>query len=220
MKLSARTVQLLKNFSLINKSMVFKRGNAIATVSPNKDIMAKATVAETFEQEFAIYEMPRFLSVLSLFKDPEIEFGTKFLTIVGGVEAVNYLYADPSLIVAPADKEIKLPNPEINFDLSSQALISVTRAMHVMQMDGIAVVGDRQSIKLRTVDLEGKKKDFYQIDVGSTSHEFNMVFKGEHLKLLSEDYKVAIVSKGIANFKGADVDYWVTTQTKLSSFTK
>ena len=46
MKLSAKTLSVLKNFAAINQSIVVKPGDTLATISQNKTIMAKATVPE------------------------------------------------------------------------------------------------------------------------------------------------------------------------------
>ena len=67
MNLSEYTINVLKNYSQINPSVGFKPGNVIKTISPQKTVMTKATVDETFPSEGAIYDLNRFLGVLSLF---------------------------------------------------------------------------------------------------------------------------------------------------------
>ena len=54
MKLSTNTVQVLKNFASINQNLVIKEGNEIKTMSAMKNIVAKATVEETFPKQVAI----------------------------------------------------------------------------------------------------------------------------------------------------------------------
>ena len=68
MKLSNDTREVLKNFSTINKNLLVKNGTAIGTMSAMKNIVAKATVPDTFNNEFAIYDLNEFLSAMSLFK--------------------------------------------------------------------------------------------------------------------------------------------------------
>ena len=65
MKLSEHTISVLKNFSMINPSVLFKPGQVIQTVSPQKTVMAKAVVEENFPVEGAVYDLGRFLGVLS-----------------------------------------------------------------------------------------------------------------------------------------------------------
>lgn len=216
----SRTLQLIKNFSLINESMVFKPGNILSTISQNKDIMARATIKEEFEQSFAIHRLVKLLGVISLFKDPELDFQEKFMRIKQDKEYVDYVYADPSHIISPGDKQIKMGETEINFDLPYSTMSNVMKALHVLELPSIAVIGDRSTIKLGAVDMANPSNNKYEIEVGNTEHEFCIVFKGEHLKLLPEDFKCSISSKGIGHFKGSDVEYWVTSVTKQSSFKK
>ena len=68
MNLSNETVSVLKNFATINQNLVIKSGNSISTISAQKNIIAKATVKETFPKDFAIYDLNEFLAALSLFQ--------------------------------------------------------------------------------------------------------------------------------------------------------
>ena len=40
MKLSEQTIEVLQNFSSINQSLLFKEGNVLKTVSPQKTVLA------------------------------------------------------------------------------------------------------------------------------------------------------------------------------------
>ena len=57
MKLSDSTLSLLKNFSTINTSILFKQGNRLRTISVMKNILAEATVPEEFPKDFGIYDL-------------------------------------------------------------------------------------------------------------------------------------------------------------------
>ena len=52
MKLSDKTIKLLKNFSSINQSILFKEGSKLRTISVMKNILAEATVDEEFPKDF------------------------------------------------------------------------------------------------------------------------------------------------------------------------
>ena len=54
MKLDNDTLQVLKNFSAINKNIMFKPGNVIRTISSTKSVLAKATIKQDFEKGFAV----------------------------------------------------------------------------------------------------------------------------------------------------------------------
>ena len=66
MKLSDSTLSLLKNFSSINQSILFKEGSKLRTISVMKNILAEATVNEEFARDFGIYDLNQFLNGLSL----------------------------------------------------------------------------------------------------------------------------------------------------------
>jgi len=53
MKISENTREVLKNFSTINSGIVVKEGKTFRTISAMKNIMAKATVSESYN-DFAI----------------------------------------------------------------------------------------------------------------------------------------------------------------------
>ena len=54
MKLSDKTLSVLKNFSSINQSILFKEGNKLRTISVMKNILAEATINEEFSRDFGI----------------------------------------------------------------------------------------------------------------------------------------------------------------------
>ena len=54
MKLSDKTLSVLKNFSTINQSLLFKQGNKLRTISVMKNILAEATITEEIPTDFGI----------------------------------------------------------------------------------------------------------------------------------------------------------------------
>lgn len=209
MKLDSRTTQILRNFSSINPSIAFKPGKSIATISPTKTILARATVAQEFSNSFAIYDLSRFLSTLSLFNDPEIDIQDKHLVIKQDSRKINYTFAEPSLIVTPPSKEIKLPNPEVQFSLKESQLQELLKVLSVLSLPDIAVMGDGENITLEAIDSKNPTGDTYSINVGETTDNFKMYIKTENLKVISGDYEVKLSSKGLSHFKGIDVEYWI-----------
>ena len=82
MKISADTLSILKNFASINTGLVFRKGTTIKTISSNKNILAEATITEDMPQDFGIYDLNKFLTVLSLHKEePELEITSKTAVI-------------------------------------------------------------------------------------------------------------------------------------------
>ena len=81
MKVSKETLEQLKNFATINTNLMVKEGNQLATVANSMNILAKASVSETFPREFAIYDLNQFLALLTMSDDTELSFGDESVTV-------------------------------------------------------------------------------------------------------------------------------------------
>ena len=57
MKVSDQTLEVLKNFSEINTNILVKPGSELSTISTMKNILAKATIPESFDKQFAVYDL-------------------------------------------------------------------------------------------------------------------------------------------------------------------
>jgi hypothetical protein len=214
MKLSDKTIQILKNFATINQSILVRPGNILKTVTPLKTVFAQATVAETFEQEFAIYELPRFLGTISLFSDPDFTFQEKYVTISSGKQRVNYTYADASMITTPPSKNINFPDTEVEFTITAEQLSTISKAGAVLQMPEIAVVGEDGVISIRAIDSKNSTADVFSLDVGECDKDFRVIFRPENMKLIPADYRVSLTTLGISRFESDNLTYWIATETK------
>ena len=213
MKFNTRTLQVLKNFASINPSIMFKPGNKLATISAGKTVMARANIDQDIEGAFAIYDLSRFLGTLSLFNEPELTVQEKYMEISQGKRKINYTFTEPSLIVTPPEKDIKLPDPEVAFSISADELAEVMKALSVLSLPEIAVVGDGNSIAVQAVDSKNPSGDIYSVDVGTTAARFRMIIRAENIKLLPGDYNVEISSKGLSRFSTNDIEYFIAVES-------
>lgn len=214
MKISEKTLDVLKNFATINTGLVFKTGNVLRTISKEKNVLARAEVEENFEQDFAIYDLNRFLSVLNSIGSAEIELdkdAKRMRFLDNGKEVADCGLTDSSMVVSPPDKDLSIKNPEVCFTLSKEVFQKVLRMAGVMGLPNITVRGDRKTIYLEAIDVKNPDSDRFFVEVGETSAEFQSVFVTENFKMLPGSYEVEISSKGIALFKGG-VDYWIATE--------
>tara|TARA_B100001939_G_scaffold342150_2_gene352872 strand:- start:430 stop:1095 length:666 start_codon:yes stop_codon:yes gene_type:complete len=215
MKISKHCASMLKNFSDINMSIEVKAGNTLRTVSVQKNILAETVVEETFPQDFAIYELNRFLGAASLFEDPTFEFGEKSVRIGDSSRSIDYVYCDPTMIVTPPEKNITVPDAEVRFKLSQDNLSQVLKAGNVLGTPEISVESDGAQMYMKALDVNNDSSDTFKIDLGPNSQTFRFVFKTENFKMVSNvDYDVEISSKGIARFSYQDkIQYWVATES-------
>lgn len=214
MQLSEDTLNIIKNFSNVNQSILFRPGNVIRTIEPSKSIFARATVKETFPVECAIYELRKFLGVLSLFNTPDIQFGEKQLKISEGKRTIKYTYADPAAIVAPPDKDIVLPSEDVSFSITSDDFQGIVRAANILGVKNIVVIGDGTKMSLSAMEVKNPSTDNYSIDVGDTDKTFKVVFSVDNLvKILVKDYNITVCAKGITRFESNDVTYYVAIES-------
>ena len=219
MKFSERTITILKSFSSINKSILMSEGQTLKTITPEKTLIASASITETIPSPACIYDLSRFLSILSLYNDPDIEFNDKYFIISEGKRRTKYIYADVSMIHTPPDKEIKIPTSDVVVDVKWDDLQSVLKAAGVLQFSEVAFVGDGDKCYLKAIDSSNDGADDYGVEIGETGDTFKIVIKTDNLKLLPQDYSVTICAKGISEFKGKDVTYFVAIDSK-STYTK
>ena len=223
MKLSKNTLDMLKNFSDINMSIEIKEGNILRTVSVQKNILAQAELEDSFPQDFAIYELNRFLGAVSLFDDPEFTFNGKSTNIGTARHSVDYVYCDPSMIVTPPENNITFPDPEVKFVLSQDALSQIMKASNVLGTPEIAVEGGpapADSIRIKALDVNNDSTDTFKIvlDESYSGDKFRFVFKTENMKMIPGTYDVEISSKGISHFslQGQKLQYWIATESSSS----
>ena len=218
MKLSKHTLNMLKNFSDINMSIEIKEGNILRTVSVQKNILAQAELEDSFPQDFAIYELNRFLGAVSLFDDPEFQFNGKSANIGTTRHSVDYVYCDPSMIVTPPENNITFPEPEVKFTLTQDALSQIMKASNVLGTPEIAVEGGphpNDVIRLMALDVNNDSTDTFKVVLEERSdNKFRFVFKTENMKMLPGNYDVEISSKGISHFtmQGQKLQYWIATE--------
>ena len=82
MKLSDQTLEVLKNFSDINTNILVKPGSELSTISTMKNILAKATITESFDKQFAVYDLSELLGIVSAIEKPDVDISNeKFMTI-------------------------------------------------------------------------------------------------------------------------------------------
>lgn len=215
MKLSDKTLTLLKNFSSINQSILFKKGNSLRTISVMRNILAEATITEEFPKDFGIYDLNQFLNGLSLHKQPELDFDSdEYVVIREGKIRSKYFFSDPNVIVVPPEKNIKLPSEDVCFELNTIQLDKLVKAASVYHLPDLSAVGEAGVVKLVVRDKKNETSNDFSVVVGETDSEFVFNFKVENLKILSGTYEVVISNKFISKFKntGFDVSYWIALE--------
>jgi hypothetical protein len=191
-----------------------KPGNVLKTITPEKTLIAIAEIPDEIPSEACVYDLSRFLSILGLYNDPDVEFGDKYFTISEGKRRTKYVYADISMIHTPPEKDINIPSEDVVVSVTESDLSAVLKAAGVLQFTEIAFVGENGKCTLKAIDSANDNTDDFGVEIGETDDEFKVIIKTDNLKLMPMDYEVTICSKGISEFKGDNVTYFVAIDSK------
>ena len=216
MKLSDKTINLLKNFSSINQSILIKEGDSIRTISVMKNILAEAKVPEEFPKDFGIYDLNQFLNAISsLHVNPELDFSNnEYLLIREGKKRNRFFFADPNVIVSPPEKSISLPSEDVCFELDTQVLGTLMKAAAIYQVPDLSVVGEAGVVKLVVHDKKNDTSNTHEEVVGETDEEFCFNFKVENIKILPGTYEVVVSKKLLSRFesKNHELTYYIALE--------
>ena len=217
MKINQSTQDILKNFSEINTNILIKPGSELNTISTMKNILAKATINDSFDREFGIYDLNEFLSVVSSLDKPELTLQEKHMTISteGSRSKVKYFYSDPSVIVSPT-KEVNMPESDVTFSLSESNLTQLQKMAAILSSPDLALIGTKGGdVVLKVCDKKNDTSNKFDIVVGeNATANYTFYFKVENLKMISGDYDVAVSSKSIAHFTNTKlpIEYWIALE--------
>ena len=185
MKISESTLEVLQNFSSINNGITVQEGSEIKTISPMKNIFGKATISDNFTSQFSVYDLPEFLATISLLgSDAEFEFGENSVNISGNGASATYNYADASMIIAPPEKDITMPNPEVVFDLNTDLLTKLQKASSVLSLPDLVLESNGTVVSLSVRDKKNPStNEFSEVIMDGDGQSYAMNFKMENIKI-------------------------------------
>ena len=217
MKLSSNTISVLKNYASINQNLVIKEGKEITTMSAMKNIVARAEVEEEFPQEVAIYDLNEFLSALSLFKSPNLQFQDTYVNITeenNPKTSLKYFYSDPSVVTTPS-KMITMPSNEVTFTLESATLSNITKAAAVIGSADLVLENSSGTPSLTVKEKKNDTANSYSMGVEAQGDgNVSFFFKVENLKLIAGKDNVEVSSKNISHMKNEStpIEYWIALE--------
>lgn len=219
MQVTDKTIEVLKNFSTINNGIVLKQGKQQTTVSPDDAIFAVAQLDE-FPMELGIYELPNFITNLSLLESPILEFSDNMvkMTDKDGFN-LSYRGCAPEIIHTPAEAlaGLKIDSPEVEFNLTLAALQKLTKVAAVNTFAHLAIYGKGGKMGVKVSDRTSDTSNSGVMELGDYSGaDFEAVFKVEQLKIIPQNYNVKIKKDAFAIFENTDgtLKYVIGLETK------
>jgi hypothetical protein len=196
----------------MNSNILVKPGNVIKTITPSKSGMAEAVIEETFDVEFGIWDLNKFLGLVSLFNNPQFEFGEKSVSITGSNgSVVKYNYSEPRLLTYP-QKTVNMPSMSVTTQIPDGLFNELHRISSVLQLPDLSFISNGSNIYAHLSDMKDPTSNSYKVQLEGDSNgaEFSLNFKIENIRLLPGDYEVTF-SKNIAGqFENQNINlrYW------------
>lgn len=217
MKLSKDTITVLKNFSEIWDTLWVPEGNVLRTMHIHRGVYGLAQVPETFEQRFGIYSLKKFLGVLTLHNDVEIDFHDNHMDIrdANGSAWTKYFYADEKAVLEVPIVDFRIdPDTHVNFQMDAVDFVKVKKAASVLKNPEFTIRSRGGDIEIAASNSEHELNDEFSINVPvKTGKEFDIKMDMTNVKLLDLDYRVTISPMMRVQFEGMlndnPVTYWV-----------
>jgi hypothetical protein len=225
-KISTRTLGILKNFSNLSPGILVRPGNVLTACTRERNIFAEAVVEENFSVEFGIYDLNNFLSVVSLFKEAELDFHEKFLWVGSGKSRVKYLYCEPRMLEEVnnySSKNIDFKDNFLSFKLLNENLVEIMKCSSLLEIGNILITSKDKNVLISVYDKKNKTANVFELDlpdaVVKASPNFTIEMDVENIKFLPGNYEVDVyqypaqLESGIIRFKHASpLQYFVAAK--------
>jgi hypothetical protein len=201
MKFSSETINILKNFSNINMSLVIPKGSRIVTAPKNVlSVQAIAVVAEVFPVDVIIYDLPQFLGVLGIMPNSDVDYHATSMTITSGDNSIEYHYADPSVVKAAPDKTIKHDHEHLEFVLNETDLVAIHRAASAFSSPIVYIASESGEASIGVGDPAIPSSNTYKHKIGPCTSDFEYHVSVNNIQLLSDTYTVSVLKRGTSGF--------------------
>lgn len=207
--ISQKTMAVLKNFATINGSILIREGSTLKTISVGENSIAQYQCEEDFPQTFGIYELNRFLSGLSLFDNPTLDFNNQdYVTIRDKGKSARYYFSNPEITLKAApDKDIKFPGADMEFDITQEDISTLQKAWNVYEIPDLKFHSVGGSVILSLVDKENQTSNVFSLELpGDNTGEYEVFMKMENIRLLPGNYHVKISKHLITEWKHSTLD--------------
>ena len=215
MRLSKETHTILKNFAEINSNILIKPGSRIKTISPQKNTFADAVVQEEFETQIAIWDLNKFLGVISMFSNPDLEFNENYVDISNGRSSVRYYYSEAELLTVPT-KDFKMPPVSVSFDLDENDLNEILKASRILQVSDVQIIGEDGILKILVNDDSNNSSNGFTVVINENydGPDYSGTLNVAEIKFLPGSYLVELTDTVISKFthKTLNLSYYIGTK--------
>jgi hypothetical protein len=181
-------------------------------MSAGKNIYAEAHVAEDFDVSVPIWDLNKFLGVISMFANPDLEFHETHVVISNGRSSVTYFYSEPTLLTVPT-REVKMPKTAVKFDLDEKDLNEVLKAANILQVSDFNLIGGEGKFVITVDDSSQSTSNSFEIvlDDNYGGPDFEGTINVSEIKFIPGSYTVELTDTIISKFthKTLNLSYYI-----------
>ena len=230
MHITKETLDIFKNFSRINQSILIKEGNDLKTINDGRNVIGAYDSDETWPTETPIYDLGQFISCLQMFDQPSVNFHESHCDIYEGGNAdyetptIRFLYCDLAVMNKQGLPNDKTPTfPEQSLILNKQPLPGST----IRQINKTASILNTTFIKITAKDgkafieaadrnEDGNRSTIY---VGASETDFSGAITLESFANVKDNvnYVISATSLGAIHLEAPlndegsrSLQYWIT----------
>lgn len=215
MKLSDKTITILKNFATINQSMWFRKGTRQTTVEVDDHVAAIAEL-EDLPQDFGIYDLNQFLANISTLNSPELTFKEKSVHLSDGNISMDYPYADAAVLKKLREAEVEdltVDAPDVEFELNQDSYQKIVKLANMNDVPIISITGKNGKLSCVAESLELKSAPTASYVIGEyTGKDFRASFNLKFLNILPNNYSVKLQNPDFGIFTSKDVSYLIAQE--------
>lgn len=203
MKISKATVDILKNFSRICKSILVPVGSEIRIWNPDsRQLIGIYECEEKFESEFSIFDLTKFLNSLNLFYnqkektyDVELTFNDEHTLVLSNRNIkLNYTLQSPDCIKSVSYEHKYNPsNIDATFEIQSNNLSLLLKSASILTAPHISIFGDGENLFIKSHNKELPNSDSFVLNVGNTDKVFDEVYNSENFIFPEGDYTIDVL---------------------------
>jgi NADH dehydrogenase/NADH:ubiquinone oxidoreductase subunit G len=220
-------INLLKNFSTINPSVLIKRNETVVRNNSKSCIgiyRYKEELPLGDVNELGLYDTGDFLSIYSAYKQPEFETNEKFITISEGKSKVKYFTTAASMIPeVPFDEKtgkykiegkFSKVEPEADFIIPQEKINILMKMATLLRSEYLFFESVEGVIRITVAnELESSDNSWemtIEEDVKKSELPFPVRIVLAEFRVLPVDYRVQIASAGITRWhSNVGVDYYI-----------
>lgn len=212
MKISNTTLTVLKNFSTISPTINVDEEKCLKILSPSENIIGIFDTEETFEN-FAIYDLPQFMGIISLFNQNEIDFdfnkSKECVKIKSGKTIVKYNFTDKDLIpntdkILKSERYKKLDDFSASTNISKEIFSKIYKIAQIMRISNLNIKIKNDKCILTVSDpSDPTSNDFKIMLKGTGEGEINISV--ESLLMLMGNYSISIKNDTIIKMQHENI---------------